>query len=115
MNKTKDTGLAALARSAQRVRETKAEQVLTSTEARDRKAIELKGWQQKTSVQLDAGVCEALEDAAHDIHKQLRHLGGRRVSASEVIEAAFLEFYKLPFDQQVELVRKHRSAGHRSG
>jgi hypothetical protein len=108
MNKTKDAGLAALARSAQKVRETKAEQVLTPTEARDRKAIKLKGWQQKTSVQLDAGVCEALDDDAHDINKQLRHTGGRRVSASEVMETAFLEFHKLTFDQQVELVRKRR-------
>jgi len=104
----KDTGLAAIARSTRKVGDSKPAQRPVPTSVDAISPIELKGWHQHTSINIDAGIFNSLTDTVHTIKKRLRGTGRGPVSLGQVLEAAFIAFHALPLDQQIKLVRKHR-------
>jgi hypothetical protein len=105
---TKDTGLAAIARSTRKVADNKSAQTSIPTHADEPLPIKLEGWLQHTSISIDAGIFSALADTVHAIKKQLRGTGRGPVTLGQVLETAFLMFHELPLDQKTNLVRKHR-------
>lgn len=108
MPKKNDAGLAAIARSTRKMPEIKSKLGRSSTQAQDDKKppLKLEGRRQKTSVALDVGIINCLDDTAHTITIQTRISGRGRIGMSQVLEAAFIVFHELPFEKQIELVRK---------
>ena len=108
MTKPKDTGLAAIARSARETPGTKLPErnpAPTSTEAKP--SLDLEGVRRKTSVALDVGLWKCVIDTAHIAKKRTLAMGQGHVSFVHVLEAAFIAFHELPLEKQIELVRKH--------
>lgn len=108
MSTAKDTGLAAIARSKRKAEESKPAQNPTRSTAGAVSQIELAGSKHHTSIAMDDGIFEALADTVYMIKKRLRGTGRTPVSASQVLEVAFMVFHELPPDQQIALLRKHR-------
>lgn len=108
MDTPKDSGLAAIARST---RETPGAKQLgskpQSTSSEEKPQLSLKGVSRKTSVSIDLGIWNCIDDTAYLLTKRMRTKGGERVNNSRIIEAAFILFHDLPIEKQVELARKH--------
>ncbi|MCC6898779.1 MAG: hypothetical protein IT377_07375 [Polyangiaceae bacterium] len=103
-----DAGLAAIGRSARRVKPT-TEARRAPVWATDAKPpLEFEGRKHKTSVNLDVGMWDCVLETAHVLSKRARAKGRRRVNIVDVLETAFVSFHELSLEQQLERLRNHR-------
>jgi hypothetical protein len=109
---SKDTGLAAIARSMRSVANTKP--VPTFRAAESNLSLVFDGRSRKTSLTFDVGLWDCVLETAHALGKHTRATGLGRVTISDVVEAALVAFHELPLEQKLERVGKGADSRRRS-
>lgn len=99
MTTTKDTGLAAIAQST---RETPA-----PMPAEEKPPLQLEGRRNNRGIALDAGLWSCAAETADRMTKCMGLAVRERITLRQVLQTAFIKFHDLPFEEQIELVRKH--------
>jgi hypothetical protein len=106
MTQLKDAGLAAIAQSTRKtsVNRPAPQKPLEVTKP----PLIFEGRRHKTSIAMDGGLWNCLFDLGHAMTKRFRAKGQGRVHPVDILEAAFIKFYELPLEEQLELVRRYR-------
>ncbi|MFO0570179.1 MAG: hypothetical protein U0263_31340 [Polyangiaceae bacterium] len=103
-----EVGLAAIARSARRVKAGAESHPAPAWATGGKPPLEPEGRKRKTSVHLDVGIWDCILETAHVLSKRTRAKGRGRVNIVDVLETAFIAFHELPLEQQLERLRNHR-------
>jgi hypothetical protein len=106
MTRTKDTGLAAIARSTRKMLGTK-QPGRKPAMAEEKPPLELEGRHQNRGIRLDVGLWTCVLETAYLLTKRMRTMSRGRVTLVNVLKTAFIAFHELPLEQQIELIRKH--------
>ena len=96
---SKDTGLAAIARSMRAVANSNRAPNTSAAEAHP--LLVFDGRSRKTSLTFDVGLWDCVLETAHVLSKHTRSTGQGRVTISDVLVASLITFHELPLEQKL--------------